>query len=130
MPCLITSGYSLQCRDNIGGVQNVYIGTFNGSSLTYTVSGTNSQITAFGGATTSFYTFNQPLETASFEQAGNWYKFLHSNSKYNFTKTNLNLSLISERIRTRNLEGYSIRSKWNLLVDRCSKWCESISSNT
>lgn len=72
MPCLITSGYSLQCRDNIGGVQNVYIGTFNGSSLTYTVSGTNSQITAFGGATTSFYTFNQPLETASFEQAGNY----------------------------------------------------------
>lgn len=70
MPCLITSGYTLQCRDNIGGVQNVYIGNFNGSSMTYTVA-TNS-ITAFAGATVSFYTFQQPLETASFEQAGNY----------------------------------------------------------
>jgi len=73
MACLITSGYGLQCRDNIGGVQNVYIGTFNGASMTMTgaTAGT-SLITAFGGATVSFYTFNQPLETASFEQAGNY----------------------------------------------------------
>jgi hypothetical protein len=72
MACLITSGFPLQCRDNSGGIQNVYIATFNGTSMGYTV-GTGasaSLITAFTGATVSAYTFNQPLETASFEQAG------------------------------------------------------------
>jgi len=72
MACLITSGYPLQCRDNSGGIQNIYIVAYNGTSMVPTI-GTGasaSLITAFTGATVSFYTFNQPLETASFEQAG------------------------------------------------------------
>lgn len=64
MSCLLTSGYSIGCKTQ-AGVQKVFIGSWNDSSLTYTF-GTNSIITAFGGATTSFYTFQQPIETSSF----------------------------------------------------------------
>jgi hypothetical protein len=64
MSCLLTSGYSIGCKTQ-AGVQKVFIGTWNDTSLTYTF-GTNSIITAFGGATTSFYTFQQPIETSSF----------------------------------------------------------------
>ena len=64
MACLLTSGYSIGCKTQ-AGVQKVFIGQWNDTSLTYTF-GTNSIITAFGGATTSFYTFQQPIETSSF----------------------------------------------------------------
>jgi len=64
MSCLLTNGYSIGCKTQ-AGVQKVFIGTWNDTSLTYTF-GTNSIITAFGGATTSFYTFQQPIETSSF----------------------------------------------------------------
>jgi hypothetical protein len=30
MACLLTTGYTLGCRDNIGGIQAVYIGEYNG----------------------------------------------------------------------------------------------------
>lgn len=72
MSCLITGGIGLECRDNAGGIQNIYIGNYNGSSMTYTI-GTSSdvgQITSFGGATVSMYTFNQPLESASLNMTG------------------------------------------------------------
>jgi hypothetical protein len=64
MACLLTSGYSIGCKTQ-AGVQKVFIGSWNDTSLTYTF-GTNSIITAFGGATTSFYTFQQPIETSSY----------------------------------------------------------------
>jgi hypothetical protein len=64
MACLLTSGYTIGCKTQ-AGVQKVFIGQWNDTSLTYTF-GTNSIITAFGGATTSFYTFQQPIETSSY----------------------------------------------------------------
>ena len=64
MSCLLTSGYSIGCKTQ-AGVQKVFIGTWNDTSLTYTF-GTNSIIDAFGGATVSFYTFQQPIETSSY----------------------------------------------------------------
>lgn len=64
MSCLLTSGYTIGCKTQ-AGVQKVFIGTWNDSLLTYTL-GTNSIITAFTGATVSFYTFQQPIETSSF----------------------------------------------------------------
>lgn len=73
MSCLITSGYPLQCRDNTGGVQNVYIGAYGGTVTMTPILGTTSntgQIVGWTGVTSSFYTFNQPLETADFTQAG------------------------------------------------------------
>lgn len=64
MSCLLTNGYSIGCKTQ-AGVQKVFIGSWNDTALTYTF-GTNSIIDAFGGATSSFYTFQQPIETASF----------------------------------------------------------------
>jgi hypothetical protein len=65
MACVLSSTWTLGCRDKQGGIQKVYIGSWN-SGLTYT-SGTGS-ITAFSGVTSSFYTFEQELDTASFVQ--------------------------------------------------------------
>lgn len=64
MSCILTNGYTVGCKSQ-AGVQKVFIGTWNDSSLTYTY-GTNSIITAFGGATSSFYTFQQTIETSSY----------------------------------------------------------------
>ena len=64
MSCILTNGYTVGCKSQ-AGVQKIFIGTWNDSALTYTF-GTNSIITAFGGATVSFYTFQQTIETASY----------------------------------------------------------------
>lgn len=69
MACLLTSGYTLGCRDNIGGIQEVFIGAYNGDSLTYQL-GTNNIIGTFSGATVSFYTFEQEIETGSYTENG------------------------------------------------------------
>jgi hypothetical protein len=73
MSCILTAGYTLPCK-GIAGVQEVYIGTWNDGSLTYTI-GTASelnQITAFTGATVSFYRFQQTIETGSLTETGNF----------------------------------------------------------
>jgi hypothetical protein len=64
MSCILTNGYTVGCKAQ-AGVQKVFIGTWNDSAMTYTF-GTNSIITAFGGATVSCYTFQQTIETSSF----------------------------------------------------------------
>ena len=69
MACLLTTGYSLGCRDNIGGVAEVYIGEWNGTEMTY-VLGVDNIIGTFSGATVSFYTFQQEIETASYTENG------------------------------------------------------------
>lgn len=69
MSCVLTGGYTLGCRDNIGGVQTVYIGEYNGDDLTYSFTASN-VIDAFGGATVSFYTFEQEIETGSYTENG------------------------------------------------------------
>jgi hypothetical protein len=69
MACVLTNGYTLGCRDNIGGVQEIYIGEYNGDSLGYTF-GTDNIIGTFSGATVSFYSFEQEIETASYTENG------------------------------------------------------------
>jgi len=69
MACVLTNGYTLGCRDNVGGIQEVYIGEFNGDSMTY-VLGTDNIIATFSGATVSFYTFEQEIETGSYTENG------------------------------------------------------------
>jgi len=74
MACILTSGYTLPCK-GIAGIQEVYIGTWNDGSLTYTTGTTASnlnQITAFTGATVSFYKFQQTIETGSLTETGNY----------------------------------------------------------
>ena len=80
MSCLITEGYSIACK-GIAGVQAVFIGEWNGltasGGIGYTI-GTGAtgsplgQITAFTGATVSFYEFQQTIETGSLTEAGNF----------------------------------------------------------
>jgi len=69
MACVLTAGYALGCRDNIGGIQEVYIGEWNGDALGYTF-GTASIITAFTGATGSFFTFEQEAQVGSYTENG------------------------------------------------------------
>lgn len=69
MACILNNGYSLGCRDNIGGIQEVYIGSWNGDGLTY-VLGTDDIIGTFSGTTGSFYTFEQEIETGSYTENG------------------------------------------------------------
>jgi hypothetical protein len=68
MACLLNTGYSLGCRDSIGGIKAAYIGNWS-SGATYTLDA-NEIITAFSGATVSYYTFEQEMETGEFNQEG------------------------------------------------------------
>jgi len=68
MSCLLTSGYTLGCRDSIGGIKKAYIGNFS-SGATYTFAADDT-ITAFSGATVSYFTFEQEIETGEFNQTG------------------------------------------------------------
>lgn len=73
MSCILTSGYTLPCK-GIAGIQSVFIGSWN-SNMNYTVAtlgATAGQITAFTGATVSFYTFQQTIETGSLTETGNF----------------------------------------------------------
>lgn len=68
MACVLTSGYTIPCR-NTAGVQKLYIGTYNSNNLTYGATA-NGQITSFTGATVSFYGFELKSETGSVVEAG------------------------------------------------------------
>ena len=71
MSCVINSGYSLQCRDNLGGIQKVFIGEYTGDDLSYTF-GTDDIIGTFSavGVTPSFFEFEQEIEVGSYQEAG------------------------------------------------------------
>lgn len=68
MACLLTQGYTLGCRDSIGGIQEAYIGNFS-SGATYTLNAVD-DIIAFTGLTVSYFTFEQEMETGEFNQTG------------------------------------------------------------
>ena len=70
MACNLTSGYSLGCRDSLGGIQRVYIGTWDADTV-YGLTGPCDTINSIS-PTASFYTFEQELETASFIQNGQY----------------------------------------------------------
>ena len=68
MACLLTQGYTLGCRDSIGGIQKAWIGNFS-SGATFTLDA-NDNITAFTGTTASYFKFEQEMETGEFNQTG------------------------------------------------------------
>lgn len=68
MACLLSTGYTLGCRDSIGGIQEVWIGNFQ-NGATYTLDA-NDRITGFAGATVSYFRFEQEMETGQFNQTG------------------------------------------------------------
>ena len=63
MACAITSGYSIDCRENIGGVSAVYIAEFGNISSIAEVSGLVTGITKAAGK--RFYKFEVPRATAN-----------------------------------------------------------------
>jgi hypothetical protein len=69
--CLITTGYNFPCRTNQGGIANVYIGTFNGNTLSATIGTTGASASTISGwvsGTVSHYTVAQRVEQGSFVQ--------------------------------------------------------------
>ena len=109
--CVLTSGYSLGCRDSIGGIQEVYIGEYNGSSLGYTL-GTDSIIGTFSGATVSFYTFQQEIETASYTENGQ-FSTENGTSFYEQTLT-INLHKLEAALRNKIL--VLGQGKWRVII--------------
>lgn len=68
MSCLLNTGYALGCRDSIGGISLAYVGNFD-AGQTYVLDVDNN-ITSATGSLVSYYTFEQEMETGSFNQEG------------------------------------------------------------
>lgn len=111
MACVLTNGYTLGCRDNIGGVQEVYIGEYNGDSLTY-LFGTDNIIGTFSGATVSFYTFEQEIETGSYTENG---QFSTENGTAFYEQT-LTITLHKLDAALRNKILLLGQGKWRIII--------------
>jgi len=81
MPCLINSGYSLGCRDSVGGFEWLAIASYNNATI-YTY-GTNSVVDSFS-PTASFYKFEQYTEQGLASQEG---AFDNMNGTSHYTQT-------------------------------------------
>lgn len=68
MACLLSTGYTIGCRDGIGGIQDVFIGNYS-QTASYTLNAED-VITAFTGGTASYFKFEQEMETGQFNQNG------------------------------------------------------------
>ena len=70
MACIIADGYALGCRDNIGGIQSVFIGNFD-TTQNYTFDVDNqidSVLLAAVPGSLTYYTFEQENETGEFKE--------------------------------------------------------------
>jgi hypothetical protein len=96
MACLYTTGSSLGCMDNLGGLQKVYIRNWSASTTYNTQS--DGQIT---GTTTTgtWYTVEQRQETGEFTQEGQH----NVQNGTNFWNQNVNLTLHKYQASLRNL---------------------------
>ena len=65
MGCTIANDTLLGCAAVVG-ITTVWVGTYNGTSMGFTVGSTQSLITAFTGATVSFYQLQQQPSAAEF----------------------------------------------------------------
>jgi len=63
MPCAITSGFTIDCRENIGGIKSVYVAEFGNISGVTEVSGLVTGITKATGK--RFYKFDIPRAVAN-----------------------------------------------------------------
>lgn len=98
MSCLITSGQNpIPCK-TMNGINTVYIGNWS-PTLTYVLNSDGITIGTFSAGTTSFYTFLQNPEVASYDAPAtlsgenNAYKFTQNAlfDVYNLTATNIKL---------------------------------------
>ena len=113
MACLLTAGYTLGCRDNIGGIQEVYIGEYNGESLTYVfTSGSDPVIGTFSGATVSFYGFEQEIETGSYTENG----VFSTENGTGFYEQTLSITLHKLEASLRNKLMILGQGKWRIII--------------
>ena len=113
MSCVINSGYSLQCRDNLGGIQKVFIGEYTGDDLSYTF-GTDDIIGTFSavGVTPSFYEFDQEVEVGSYQETG---QFSTENGTV-FYEQNVEITLQRLDAAVRNQVKILSAGIWRILV--------------
>lgn len=110
-------GYPLQCRDNSGGIQSVYIGAFDRSNpMTWNLAGVSgasaSYINAFTGATVSHFNFQMPLNTADWTTAGA-FSTENGTSVY---KSTVNITLQKLTDISLNLTNILGQGAWRLLI--------------
>jgi len=71
MACLIDNGYTLGCRDNVGGIKKVFIGTVVAGEDVSNYTFVADEITATTSAI-AYFTFEQEMEAGSFSQNGTY----------------------------------------------------------
>jgi hypothetical protein len=65
MPCVLTTGFTLDCKDSIGGIKSVRFATLaDWTALAATTA--SGEVTAIGSASTVFYKYELRRETSSF----------------------------------------------------------------
>lgn len=72
MACILNAGYSLGCRDNIGGIRRAYVTSFADDNIF--VEDADNIITSMLDSTSgtiTYYTFEQRQESGEFNETGN-----------------------------------------------------------
>lgn len=106
----ILNEYVLACRDNIGGIQRVYIGCYD-SDVVFGLTASN-EIISSSGATVSYYKFEQEIETGSFVQNG---QFSTENGT-SFYEQVLEITLHKMDTVMRNRISTLGQGKWRVIV--------------
>ena len=114
----ILNEYELSCRDNIGGIQRVFIGCYD-SDVVFSLDGDN-MIDGVSGPTVSYYKFEQEIETGSFVQNG---QFSTENGT-SFYEQTLEITLHKMDTIMRNRISTLGQGKWRIIVldQRGSYW--------
>lgn len=78
MSCILDNGFALGCKDQTGGIKEVYIAAFDSSAEytvsadgTITVASLGSESGSDGASAQAYYKFEQRNEQAEFTQTGN-----------------------------------------------------------
>ncbi len=111
MACLLTNGYTLGCRDSVAGISEVYIGEWNGDSMSMILN-QDSIIGTFSGATVSFYTFEQEIETGSYTENG----VFSTENGTSFYELTLSITLHKLDAALRNKILLLGQGKWRIIV--------------
>lgn len=72
MSCIINSGIALECRDNMGGIQSVYIANAVENFAFFPAAGLIPILTFNPATENTFYEFAQQIESASYEETGGY----------------------------------------------------------
>lgn len=108
MACILNEGWLLGCRDNTGGIQEIYIKSFSSTaSYTYDIDG----MIATASVAETFYKFEQTSESAEFTQEGQ-----HSiENGTNFYNQNVNMVFHKYQASLRDLV-YVLAQKELLII--------------